>query len=369
MKKLVEFIGRIQDGGAETLVKDYALNLDKEKFDVTVLCLDYKKNSNIYKTLVDNGVKIVSIYDPVQLLCRILARLLGPKFVSVLLSRTMKKLRPDIVHIHLELLNFVYLSRKEFEGVKLLFTCHNPPEMLIGDKRPLERDACRYLLKNNNLQIIALHEKMAEEINELHHIDNTAVIRNAVNFDKFINIDKTKEEIRRGIDVPEDAYVIGNVGRFAYQKNQEFLVDVFSKISRENDKAYLLLIGRGPLEDELKKKISELGLNDRVRMLSNRTDVPELFKAMDVFVFPSRFEGLGIVLIEAQVSGLPCVTSDGVPYEAYQSKNITRLSLDEPYEVWAKAIMKPEGNIKEYGDITNYDMKKEITNLEDLYLM
>ncbi|MDO4197493.1 MAG: glycosyltransferase [Erysipelotrichaceae bacterium] len=367
-KKLIEFIGRIQDGGAETLVKDYALLLDKDLFDVTVMCLDYKKSSNVYKTLIENNVKIECLYDPMQLVCRALARILGPKFPASLLKNKMEELNPDVVHVHLELLNLVYLARTSFEEVKLLFTCHNPPEMLIGDKRPLERDACKYLLKNNNLQIIALHEEMAKEINELHGIDNTAVIRNAVDFNKFRNISKAKEEIRKEIGIPVDAYVVGNVGRFAYQKNQEFLVNVFKDVLKKKDNAYLLLVGRGSLEEDLKKQIKDLGIEDKVMMLTNRTDVPELFKAMDVFVFPSRFEGLGIVLIEAQVSGLPCVTSDQIPWEAYQSNQITRLSLDESKDKWADAIINPVCNIDHYGNIEDYDMNKEIKNLEALYL-
>ncbi len=89
---------------------------------------------------------------------------------------------------------------------------------------------------------------------------------------------------------------------------------------------------------------------------------------MDVFILPSRFEGFGIVLIEAQLAGLPCVVSDQVPSQVYQSKAITSLSLNEDKKVWADALLDPKGNIKEFGDIEDYDMRKEIRNLEALYL-
>lgn len=367
-KKLIEFIGRIQDGGAETLVKDYALLLDKDLFDVTVLCLDINRNSNVYKTLVENNVKIVSMYHSFDIPDRILARIIGPRYVSNKLKKAMKKLRPDIVHAHLEMLNFIKLAVKEFEGVKLLFTCHNPPQMLIGDQRPLERDACRYLIDNNNLQIIALHEEMAKEINQMFNINNTAVIRNGIDFNRYQNVEESKESIRKSLSIPEDAYVVGQVGRFTYQKNPEFTISVFNELLKKNANSYLMLIGRGKQEKMILDEIAKYGIEDHVLVLKNRTDIPRLLKAMDVFIFPSRFEGLGIVLIEAQVAGLPCVVSEAIPFEAFQSKNITCLSLEDSKEKWVDNLLNPVGNIDSYGDINNYDMNHEIKNLKALYL-
>lgn len=366
--KIVEFIGRIQDGGAETLVKDYALLLDKEKFDVTILCEDYRPESNNYKVLRKNDVRIVALYERSFFINKVLARLLGKKYVAKLFEKKIKELRPDVIHTHLELLEVLYHARDAIEGIRLFFTCHNPPQMLIGDGLPAERDACRYLIDHNGLRIIALHEQMAEEINGMFGVNNTAVIRNGIDFNRFMNISKSREEIRKGIGVKEDDYVIGQVGRFAYQKNPEFTVNVFNELLKKKKNACLLLVGRGKGESDLRKQISDLGIEDKVRLLISREDIPELLKAMDVFVLPSRFEGLGIVLIEAQAAGLPCVVSDNIPQEAYQSRNITRLSLDDPYEKWVEALLDPKGNIEEYGNIDNYDMNKEIKNLEKLYL-
>ena len=364
--KVCEFIGRIQDGGAETLVKDYALLLDKDKFDVTILCEDYRENSSVYKTLINNNVKIVTMYEKSFFINKVLARLFGKRYVAKLFEKAIKDIKPDVLHCHLEVLEILYYARKVLDGIKLLFTCHNPPELLIGDKRPAERDACRYLLDNNNLQIIALHDEMAKEINEMFHIDNTAVIRNGIDFNRFRNVSKSKKEIRKELGIKEDTYVVGQIGRFSYQKNPEFTISVFSELLKRKADSHLLLIGRGNIE-KLNNQIKSLGIQNKVSILSNRDDIPELLKTMDVFIFPSRFEGLGIVLIEAQVSGLPCVTSDNIPYEAYQSKNITRLSLNDPVEKWVDALINPIGNIESYGDINNYDMNKEIKNLEKLY--
>lgn len=365
--KVIEYIGRIQDGGAETLVKDYALTLDKNKFDVYVVCRDIVKSSNIYKTLKENNVKIISMYHSFNIPDRALARIIGPKYVSNKLIKVIDDIKPDVIHAHLECLETLYYAKESLNNIKLLFTCHNLPKMCIGDDRPKENEACMHLLEQNNLQIIALHEDMAKEINEMFNINNTAVIRNGVDFNKFRNIEKTKEEIRKELNIPSDAYVIGQVGRFAYQKNPEFTVEIFSELLKKSPNSYLLLIGRGKQEEDLRKQIKTLGIENNVQLLINRDDIPSLLKSMDVFIFPSRFEGLGIVLIEAQVSGLPCVTSDNIPEEAYQTKNITRLSLNLSKDEWINALLNPVGNIVTYGDINNYDMSKEIKKLEKLY--
>ncbi|MCR4633456.1 MAG: glycosyltransferase [Erysipelotrichaceae bacterium] len=366
--KLVEFIGRIQDGGAETLVKDYALMLDKEKFDVTILCEDYRPESNVYKTLKENHVHIVSMYERSFFFNKVLARLFGKRHVALLFKKALKSLRPDVIHAHLELLEVLYYARDSLEGVRLLFTCHNPPEKLIGDERPAERDACRYLLDHNGLQIIALHEEMARQIEEMFGISNVKVIRNGIDLDRFRNVPVTKEEKRRQLGIPENAWVIGQVGRFTYQKNPEFTVALFSEVLKKDPGARLMLVGRGKQEGQLREQIRELGLEGKAELYVSRSDIPELLRAMDVFILPSRFEGFGIVLVEAQAAGLPCVVSDQVPDEVCLSKNVTKLALDDPIDHWTDALMHPVGNIGSYGDIEDYDMKKEIGNLEKLYL-
>ena len=366
--KVIEYIGRIQDGGAETIVKDYALNLDKDKFDVYVVCRDYIKSSSIYKTLLKNNIKIISMYGSFNLPHRAIARIVGPKYVSSKLKKIINMIKPNVIHAHLECLETLYLAKESLKNVKLVFTCHNLPSMCIGDERPKEKEACKYLIENNNMQIIALHDEMAKEINEMFNINNTVVIKNGIDFDRFRNVSKTKEEIRKELNIPTDAYVIGQVGRFAFQKNPEFTINAFSELLKRKSNSYLLLIGRGNQEKELRRQIHELNIQDNVLVLTNREDIPELLHALDVFVLPSRFEGLGIVLIEAQAVGLPCVTSDNIPQEAYQSKNITRLNLNDDINDWIDALLNPTSNIEHYGDINDYDMKKQVKKLEELYL-
>ena len=148
--------------------------------------------------------------------------------------------------------------------------------------------------------------------------------------------------VRRELALPEDAFVVGHVGRFSQQKNHEFLVSVASEIVRCEDNAYFLLIGEGPLKDKIEAKVTEAGLRKRFRFVGYREDVPRIMRgAMDVFLFPSFWEGLGLVMIEAQAAGLPTVCSDQVPLEAHVVPNlVTRVTLSAPAAIWAKKVLE-----------------------------
>lgn len=131
--------------------------------------------------------------------------------------------------------------------------------------------------------------------------------KNAIDVSKYNYNPHVRDDIRRKLKINDDTFVIGHVGRFTYQKNHEFLINVFKKVHQKVNDSVLLLIGEGPDEGVIKQKVKELKLNNNVMFLGRRNDVPKLFQAMDCFVLPSRFEGLPIVGIEAQAAGLPCV--------------------------------------------------------------
>jgi glycosyltransferase involved in cell wall biosynthesis len=243
--------------------------------------------------------------------------------------------------------------------------------MLTGKltkKREEEGIAARHLIKENGLRLIALHDEMKTELNEMFGIDNTVVIRNGVDFKRFQNVKVSKKEIRKSLGIPENAYVVGHVGRFDRVKNHEFLVEIFNELVKRKDNAFLLLVGVGELEENIEMKLHNYGLDGKYLILSHRSDIPELMKAMDVFVFPSLYEGLGIVLIEAQVSNLRCIVSDSVPKEAFQTDLAVPVSLNKSVSEWCDVILDDSIKDKNNGDINNYDMNKEIKRLEELYL-
>ena len=146
---------------------------------------------------------------------------------------------------------------------------------------------------------------------------------------------------RTQLGLPEDAFVIGHVGRFVEVKNHGFLIQVLLELVKHEPKTYLLLVGDGPLRSAIEQQVTQAGLVDRVVFAGSRSDVPYLMlSAMDAFLFPSLYEGLGLVLIEAQAAGLACILSDVVPEEADIVKPLVyRLSLLQPAAVWAEAVL------------------------------
>lgn len=152
--------------------------------------------------------------------------------------------------------------------------------------------------------------------------------------------------VRSEFGIPEDAFVIGHVGRFDPQKNHVFLLDIAAEIANREPKMRLLLVGCGSLRPDIEQKIERLGLIDRVIFAGSRSDIPRLMlEAMDVFLFPSLYEGLGLVLVEAQAAGLPCIISDAVPEEVDLVKPLVRrISLSKSTSVWAEEVLTALNN-------------------------
>lgn len=164
------------------------------------------------------------------------------------------------------------------------------------------------------------------------------IAHNAIDITPFLFQKTVRTSIREKLKIRDDDIVIGNIGRFTYQKNHEFLIDVFDKCLLMNPRYKLMLIGDGPNKEMIEKKVSALGIEDRVMFLGVRKDVHKLLQAMDIFCLPSRFEGLGIVGIEAQASGLTCLVSDVVPKDLGVTDKCKFLSLNS--DLWLSEILK-----------------------------
>lgn len=198
------------------------------------------------------------------------------------------------------------------------------------------------------------------------------IMNNAIDIEEFRFNASTRHEIRKELGI-EGKFVIGTVGRLSYQKNHEFLIKIFMEVQNKNSNTVLLVVGRGELEDEIKKQVFNLGLSEKVKFLGVHTDVPQLLQAMDVFLLPSRFEGLGIVFIEAQAAGLVSFGSDVVvPRESKVTELMNFISLDESTEYWAEEILKYQYNYERknmYKEIqhSGYEIKQEAKILERFY--
>ena len=168
--------------------------------------------------------------------------------------------------------------------------------------------------------------------------------------------------------------MVGVVGRLTYQKNPQFTVEIFAKVKEKRPNAVLMFVGQGELEEETRRMVQAKGLTDSVLFLGLRTDVPDLMQAMDAFVLPSRFEGLGIVYIEAQAAGLKTfATAEVVPQEACVDESLfTYLPREATAQQWADAVLAADTtqreNKLEVIQCHGYDIHQEAEKLRALYL-
>lgn len=198
------------------------------------------------------------------------------------------------------------------------------------------------------------------------------VIPNAIEADLYRFNRADRGRLRRELLV-EDRLVIGHVGRFVEQKNHRFLVEIFAEIVRRAPQAVMLLVGTGPLHGDVRRQVTQLGLDGSVHYLGERDDVSALLNAMDVFVLPSNFEGLPLVLVEAQASGLPCLASTAVTREVALTSLVRFASLAADPEHWADQILeivaRPQERIID-GKLADagYDIKTAAPQLAEFYL-
>ena len=197
------------------------------------------------------------------------------------------------------------------------------------------------------------------------------LLKNAIKIDNFRFSEEKRNEIRKNMNW-QNKVVIANIGRLSVEKNQSFLVEVFKEVSKLEKNAVLCFCGDGEKYDEIKEKSKELGIEDKVFLLGNRTDVNELINAFDCFALPSLFEGIPVTGIEALCNGLPTVMADTITNEFDEYKKIKFISLDTPKEIWAKEILKKasEGHDVSMADKMKkcgYDISNSAKKLEEFY--
>lgn len=196
---------------------------------------------------------------------------------------------------------------------------------------------------------------------------------NAIETAKYAYSAAHRAAVRSELGLADDSLVVGHVGRLCAQKNQLRLLDIFDEIRRHRPDAVLLLVGRGDLDEAIRRKAEEMGLLDAVRLLGVRDDVPQLLSAFDTFVFPSTHEGLPFTLIETQCNGLPAVSADTVTPLVKLGEDVQFLSLDESNAVWAQAAQAAAERGHNAAGVcivaeAGYDIDREALRLRDYYM-
>ena len=357
MKKIriLHVVPNMQSGGLETLIMNIYRNIDRDKIQFDFL-VHYKEKKFYDDEILKLGGKIYrfSLRDDNNIF----------KYMKELDDFFKKHQEYKIVHCHMASIGALVFKIAKKNNIKVRIAhSHNsntektfkglvkkimvqPYKYFSTNNFACSMDAGRFLFKNKPFQIV----------------------NNGINIDKFSYNVKIRNEVRDELGISKNDYVIGHIGRFCEQKNHRFLIDVFHKISDKKTK--LLLVGTGELEDEIKTIVKKYKIESRVLFLENRNDVEKIYQAMDCFAFPSVFEGLGIVLIEAQASGLKTFCSDNIPRETQVTDNIEYLKLDE--NLWVKKI-KSNINTKYERKILDkrileFDIKSVAKKMEDDYI-
>lgn len=354
----------LKDGGAEVLGRIYADMVDREQFAPTIVTMyPFEDTANFHHAKAA-GLRVVSVFHKRNFITRMIRLLFGKWYIPFRLKRLLKKEKPQVIHFNSQMADCFKTLGPALSGIRLFYTCHSEAGKYFSAD---EKKAVQQLISNNDLRLIALHDDMRLELNRMFSTQNTVVVRNGVDFRKYRDVASDTNEIRKSLGIGKDAYVVGHVGRFSSVKNHTFLMEVFQQILAKRPEAHLLLVGSGATKEQVTQTISQKKLDNHVTIVSHRTDIPQLLRAMNLMIFPSLFEGLSVTLVEAQASGLKCVISDTINPANILSEKTFSVSLNASAEEWAEVALNDRLRNEHFGNIEDYDMNREIHRLERLY--
>lgn len=290
------------------------------------------------------------------------------------LKKIMTDTKYDAVHVHLGYKGAVALLCAKRCGIKTrIVHAHIAYEQETA-KQKMVRKLFTVISKHYATSLFACGVDAAKWVwgESTYKKGKVSVINNAIDARRYAYSVDTRSRVRSDFGIEENMLVVGHVGRLCSQKNQLRLLDIFKEIKTNVDKSLLLLVGRGNLEDEIKTKITSLGLDECVRLLGVRDDVPDLLSALDVFVFPSLYEGLPFTLVETQCNGLYALSADTVTKLAKVGNCVEFMSLDESDKSWAQRAVKlsEQGHKADEWEnivINGYDIDTEANKLRDRY--
>ena len=360
MKNVVHVIPDLPPCGAEKVVLTYLRKFKEDSdYHVSVISLSSNQHRLYEQAAEQEGLCITYLGQDISN-NGVFSRL---RQIKQLHQEIIVK-QPDIIHIHLAILWFVCLASIGTGVKKRFHTLHSDPEKTSYGIHVLIDRLCYILFK---VKPFALNEEMKDKANRLFKINTTRVLRNGIDLESYMN--QPREELRKMFGIKKETFVLGHVGRFNKVKNHSKIIDIFKVVKTLNPQSKLLLVGDGEEMAYIMKKVRTYSLDNDVIFTGARSDIPQMMAMMDCFIFPSLFEGLGIVLLEAQASGLKCVVSDTIPEEAIVSDKVYRMSLADSCELWADRVVNENDRFKAVAkeSIESYDINQVISTLKSYY--
>lgn len=367
--KVIQLIGSLEMGGAETIVKDYAIHINKEKFDCVVICLSSQKKTPYEKQLRDNDIKVIFLDDEriFKNENNFFAKSINLLNRFYLLKKYIKKENPNIIHTHQAINKYLLPINTKKLNIKLFHTYHTEIGRYINNYKDY-KITTNYCIQKKSMVPIALHDQMKFESNNIFNTNKTLVINNGIDTIKYKNPQKNRETIRKEIGVNNGDFVLGHIGRFESVKNHKFIIKVFNEVQKKISNSHLILVGDGDLMQSIRELVKEYGLSNKVSFLGKRQDVPEILNAIDTFIFPSFKEGFPISLIEAQSAGVRCIVSNTITKSAILSVNTIALDLNDTPELWSNMILDVNYKGTPFGELEDYDIRNSMRTLESVYL-
>lgn len=361
--RIPQIVGKWLGGGIEAVVISEYLAMDKSKIQFDFIC-DEDSTNIPYDLIEKNGGRVI-IIPPYQKAFKYHKEL----------KKVLKENNYKIVHSHISTMSVFSLFAAKCAGVPVRIAHSHSTTNKKEKKKNLMKQVLRPFSKVFATNYMCCSELAGRWLfgNKEYDKGNVYLLNNAIDLDKFKYDEKLRKKKRKELGIKDDTLVIGHLGRFVAQKNHTFLIDIFNEIHKKNNNSILLLAGQGPLMKDIKNKVKGLNLDDSVKFLGQRNDANELYQAFDVFLLPSLYEGLPVVGVEAQASGLLCYLSDDMTKET-KVLDITKfMSLNNTPEEWADNILD---DVKKYKRIDtskemtakNFNIKEEAKKLEEYYL-
>lgn len=363
--RVLHVVGNMDYGGVETLLMNLYRSTDRRKVQYDFLCHN-DVAGKFDPEITELGGKIIRVPG--------LGASSLPRYQRALRNTFEHLTGNSIVHAHLNRMNGIVLREAKRAMVPFRISHSHNSNHTNGFLRRSLYSYSKTLIKRSATHLMACSADAAAHAYSGELLQETAILPNAIDTEYFSSSDDRRGHVRDKLGLSE-TFVLGHVGSFTPQKNHPYVIEVFHRVYKEDKRARLLLVGVGSMEDQIKHDVEARGLGSAVMFLGPRADVRDLMDAMDLFIFPSRWEGLGIVAVEAQSIGLPVLASEAVPRESALTDLISYLPLDEP-TTWAKRILaiiqsKPAHSRRDYNvEIARagYDIKQVARELQDLYV-
>lgn len=358
--RVLQVIRHMNVGGAETFLMNVYRNIDRKKVQFDFLVTG--------KGFFDEEIRQLGgkIYY-----MNYITEIGQIKYKKQL--KTFFKEHPEytIVHSHIDQVSGIILeAAKEAEVTNRIAHSHNTQNANNLIAKMYKKYLQSKIIKNATA-LMACGEEAAKWL--FQGKENEAIIiPNGIDLKKYKYNESIREQVRKQLDIGKDTIVCGHIGRFSKQKNHKFLIEIFKEYQNINSNSKLILVGDGQLRKQIENQIENQKLQKSVMLLGKREDSENLYQAFDLLLFPSLFEGMSLVTLEAQAEGLPILCSDTIDRKTDITKTIEFMSLKESAKHWAKKIedMDKIRNIKnnEILSLTDYNINILAKKMEDRYI-